>query len=273
MWVDLRYLDFLGLGEPACFYWELCLFVSGPSSRSSFQRRSSKHQELWDLNWSARPPPCCHDNVFLSDHLWAPLHLQFRIFSSSRIIVCTVPTLTSNCALIIPIDTWRSLSMKFFIWPINSSILTSLLLPHLSSSFTDSLPPVNLLCYSKTDAQFMQDGRKAVWSILYVSVAFFPNLKQDFFAYRPSKVSSRPDCIFEIPQLWQSGFSRVYSNWCCRYWCKPEIIEIGQSSHKLYSNKILNFQVSTTILNACNKKCLYTYWRHLIYVFSIHPGK
>ena len=29
-----------------------------------------------------------------------------------------------------------------------------------------------------------------------------------------------------------------------------EIIEIGQSSHKMYSNDILNFQESTTILNA-----------------------
>ena len=56
----------------------------------------------------------------------------------------------------------------------------------------------------------MQDGRKAVWSIPYVvSVAFFPSLKQNFIAYRSSKVS---DCIFEIHQLWQSGFRRVYSN-------------------------------------------------------------
>ena len=47
----------------------------------------------------------------------------------------------------------------------------------------------------------MQDGRKAVWSIPYVSVAFFPSLKQNFIACRSSKVSSRPDCIFEIHQL------------------------------------------------------------------------
>ena len=58
----------------------------------------------------------------------------------------------------------------------------------------------------------MQDGRKAVWSIPYVSVAFFPSLKHNFIAYRSSKVSSRPDCIFEIDQLWQSGFSRMFSN-------------------------------------------------------------
>ena len=100
----------------------------------------------------------------------------------------------------------------------------------------------------------MQDGPKAVWSIPYVSLAFFPSLKQNFIAYRSSKVSSRPDCIFEIYQLWQSDFSRVYSN-CCRS-CSfgPEIIKIDQSPHKMYSNNILNFQESTTILNARTKK-------------------
>ena len=59
----------------------------------------------------------------------------------------------------------------------------------------------------------MQDAPKAVWSIPYVFVAsFFPNLKHNFIAYRSSKVSSCPDCIFEIHQLLQSGFSRVYCN-------------------------------------------------------------
>ena len=132
--------------------------------------------------------------------------------------------------------------------------MTSLLLPHLSSSLTDSLPFLNLLCYSKTDARFMQDGRKAVWSIPYVSVAFFPSLKQNFISNRSSKVSSRPDYIFEIQQLLQSGFSRVYSNSYCSCSFEPEIIKIGQSSHNMYSNNIVNFQESTTILNACTKK-------------------
>ena len=97
----------------------------------------------------------------------------------------------------------------------------------------------------------MQDGRKAVWSIPYVFVAFPPSLKQNFIAYRSSKVS---DCIFEIHHLWQSGFSRVYSNRCCSCWFEPEIIKIGQSSHKMYSNNIVNFQESKIILNACTKK-------------------
>ena len=106
-------------------------------------------------------------------------------------------------------------------------------------------------------------GPKAVWIIPYVPVAFFPSLKQNFIAYRSPEVSSRPDCIFEIHQLWQSGFSRVYSNCCCSCSFEPEIIKISQSTHKIYSNSILNYQESTTILNACTKS-LETYWRPLV---------
>ena len=100
----------------------------------------------------------------------------------------------------------------------------------------------------------MQDGPKVIWSIPYASVAFFPSLKQNFIAYRSSKVSSRPDCIFEIHQLWQSGFSRVYSNSCFSCSFESEIIKIGQSFNMMYSNNILNFQESMTILNSCTKK-------------------
>ena len=48
----------------------------------------------------------------------------------------------------------------------------------------------------------MQDAPKAVWSIPYVSVAFFPSLKRNFIAYRSSKVSNY---IFEIHQLWHQA--------------------------------------------------------------------
>ena len=138
---------------------------------------------------------------------------------------------------------------------------------------TPHIIPHRLPCFpwisyatQKTDARFMQDGQKAVWSIPYVSVAFFPGLKHNFIAYRSSKVS---DCIFEIHQLWQSGFSRVYSNCCCSCSFEPEIIKIGQSSHKMYSNNILNFQESTTILNACTKRSLETYWMHQVHSILI----
>ena len=107
----------------------------------------------------------------------------------------------------------------------------------------------------KTYACFMQDGRKAVWSIQCFS-SIFLKYKTDFsfISYRSSKLSSRPDCIFEIHQLWQSFFSRVYSNCFCRCSFEPEIIKIGMSSHKIYINNILNFQVYTQTLNTCTKK-------------------
>ena len=143
--------------------------------------------------------------------------------------------------------------------------MTSLLLPHSSSSVTDSLTSLNLLCHSKPDARFMQDGRKAVWSIPYVSVAFFSKFKQNYIAYHSSKVSY---CIFEIHQLWQLGFSRVFSDCCCRCSFEAEIIKIGRSSHKIYINNIVNFQGSTTILNAHTKKCLKIYRVPLLYTIA-----
>ena len=119
----------------------------------------------------------------------------------------------------------------------------------------------------------MQDGRTAVWRIPYVSVAFFPSAKHNFIAYCSSKVSSRPDYIFEIHQLWQSDFSRVYSNCCCSCSFEPEIIKIDQSSHKMYSNNVVNFQHSTTILNARSKKSgnLLRAWTYTWYVFIFYP--
>ena len=46
----------------------------------------------------------------------------------------------------------------------------------------------------------------------------------------------------------------MYSNPCCGCLFEPEIIKIGQSSHKMYNNNIVNFQESTTILNSHTKK-------------------
>ena len=102
------------------------------------------------------------------------------------------------------------------------------------------------------------------------NVAFFPSLKQNFFAYLSSKVSSRPDWIFEIHQQWQPGYSRVYSNSCCCCSFELEIIKISQSSHKMYNN---NSEFSRVYNNfKCpNKNSLETYWRHHVIVrWSYH---
>ena len=122
---------------------------------------------------------------------------------------------------------------------------TPLIIPHRLRAFLESLMPLKNWCLIHAICS------KGSLKILYVSLTFFPNLKQNFIAYRSSRVS---DCIFEIHQLWQSGFSKVYSNSCRSCSFEPEIIKIGQLSHKMYSNNIVNFQVSTTILNAHTKK-------------------
>ena len=133
------------------------------------------------------------------------------------------------------------------LWPINSGVLTSLLLPHHHPSQTPWLPWI-----SYAAQKLMLDSCK----MLQKQSEAFHTFLWHFFqvAYRSSKVSSRPDCIFEIHLLWQWGFSRVYSNCCCSCWFEAEIIKIGQSSHNMQSNNILNFQKSTTNLNARKKK-------------------
>ena len=125
---------------------------------------------------------------------------------------------------------------------------TPLIIPHRLTVFLESLMPLKNWC--SIHARWFKSSLKH--SICFSGI--FLSLKQDFIAYRFSKVSSSPDCIFEIPQLWQSGFSRVYSNCCCSCSFEAEIIKIGKLSHKMYSNNIVSFQESTTILNAWTKK-------------------
>ena len=87
-----------------------------------------------------------------------------------------------------------------------------------------------------------------------IFVAFFPSLKQNFITCRFLKCLHVQIAFFEIHQLWQSGFCRVYCNSCCSCLFESEILKIGQSSHKMNSNNILNFQESTIILSASTKK-------------------
>ena len=121
---------------------------------------------------------------------------------------------------------------------------TPLVVPHRLLAFLESLMPLKNWC--SIHARWSKSSLKP--SIRFCGI--FSSLKQNFIAYRSSKVS---DCIFEIDQLWQSGFSRVYSNCYCSSSFEPEIIKIGQSSYKMYSNIIVNSQESTTILNAHTK--------------------
>ena len=122
---------------------------------------------------------------------------------------------------------------------------TPLIIPHRLPAFLESLMLLKNSC--SIHARWSKSSLK--YSIRFCGI--FPSLKQNFIAYRSSKVS---DCIFEIHQLWQSGFSRVYSNCCCSSSFEAETIKNGPSSHKMYSNNILNFQESMTISNACTKQ-------------------
>ena len=137
--------------------------------------------------------------------------------------------------------------------------LTSLIIPYRLPAFLESLMPLKNWC--SIHARCSKSSLKL--SIRFCGI--FPSLKRNCIAYRSSKVTY---CIFENHQLWQSVFSRVYSNCCYRCSFEPEIIRIGQSSHKIYSNNIVNFQESTPTLNACTKS-LETYWmRHICMYYT-----
>ena len=109
---------------------------------------------------------------------------------------------------------------------------TPLIIPHRLPAFLESLMPLKNWC--SIHARWSESSLKH--SVRFCGI--FSSLKQNFIPYRASKVS---DCIFEIRQLWQSGFSRVYSNCCWSCSFEREIIKIGQSSSKMYSKNIVNF--------------------------------
>ena len=135
---------------------------------------------------------------------------------------------------------------------------TPLIIPQRLPAFLESLLRLKNWCSIH--------ARRSKYSLKH-SIRFcgiFSKLKTEF--YRSSKEWY---CIFEIHQLWQPGFSRVYSNCFCSCSFEPEIIKICPSSPTMYSNNILNFQVSTTILNAHTKKSLETYRMQLVYMNSV----
>ena len=190
--------------------------------------------------------------LIFSEHPWDKLrtnlpHLQFLanncVYSShTDIKLCTYCLYRHTTIHEILYLANQLCCSDFFTLP------TPLIIPHRLSAFLESLMP--LKNWYSIHARWSKSSLKP--SIRFCGI--FPSLKQNFIAYRSSKVSSRLDCIFEIHQLWQSVFSRVYSNCCCSCSFELEILKIGQSSHMMYSSNIVNFQESTIILNACTKK-------------------
>ena len=96
---------------------------------------------------------------------------------------------------------------------------TTLIIPHRLPTFLESLMPLKNSC--SIHARWSKSSLKN--SICFCGI--FTSLKHNFIAYHSSTVSWNPDCIFEIHQLWQTGFSRVYSNSCCSRWFERGIIK------------------------------------------------
>ena len=192
--------------------------------------------------------------LIFSDHRWDKLrknlpHLQFlanncEYSSHTDIKLCTY-CLYMHTAVLFHLILYlaNQLWCSNFLNP-----YTPLIIPQRLPAFIESLMPLKNWC--SIHARSSKISLKH--SIRFCGI--FSNSKQTFIAYLSSKVYWRPDCIFEIHQLWQSVFSRVYSNSCCSYSLEPEMIKISQSSHKMYSNNIVNFKECTTIWNACTKK-------------------
>ena len=90
---------------------------------------------------------------------------------------------------------------------------TPLIIPHRLPAFLESLMPLKNWCSIHT--RWSKNSLKH--SIRSCGIIF-----SKFKTVCSSKVS---DCNFEIPLLWQSGFSRVYSNCCCSCSFEAEIIK------------------------------------------------
>ena len=133
---------------------------------------------------------------------------------------------------------------------------TPLIIPHRHSTFLESFMPLKDWC--PIHARWSESSLSH--SIRFCGI--FSKFKTEFYCISFFLVFSL--------HFWNSPavtirLYRVYSNCCCSCSFESEIINIGLSSHKMYSNNIPNFQESTTISNAC-KKSQETYGRyHVLY--------
>ena len=119
---------------------------------------------------------------------------------------------------------------------------TPLIIPHRLPSFLESLMPLKKMLQKQSEVfytflwQFFQ-----VWNriLLHMVLLKCPHIQIAFLKFTSCDNQALVGCI-------------PIAAAAVQFEC--EIIKIGQSSHKMYSNKILNFQVSTTIFNVCTKK-------------------
>ena len=135
---------------------------------------------------------------------------------------------------------------------------TPLIIPHRLRAFLESLMPLKSWC--SIHARCTKSSLK--YSIRFCGI--FSKFKTEIYCISFFWSVTRPDCIFEIHQLWQSGFSRVYSNCCGSCSFEPEIMKISQSSDKIYSNNILNVSRVYDNFKCLYKNSLETYWMHRV---------
>ena len=143
----------------------------------------------------------------------------------------------------------NQLSCIDFLTPLTPLITTHRLPPFLESLITLK----NLMLDS---CKMVQKESEAFHTVSFF--AFFPSWKQNFIVYHSSKVS---DCIFEIHQLWQSGFCWVYSSCCCSCWFEPEIIKISLSSHRCIA---ITYWIFKSLQFCLYKESLETYWMQYV---------
>ena len=190
-------------------------------------RCPSWSNSLWQ-GWSCGLVHCPAGNA--TDPIW-------RVLASSDGIPCWTPLKPQHSNPNPNPLANQLLSIDFLTPP------TPLIIPHRLTNFLESLPPLKNWC--SIHARWTKSSLKH--SIRFCGIIF-------------SKFKTESYCIsfFLASRLhfWNSPavtISRVYPNCCCSCSFEPKIIKIGQSSHKVYSNNIMNVQESTTILNACTK--------------------
>ena len=154
-----------------------------PSSQSLYSPQLSHNDSLWAYGISKSHREQGLDYRECEEPSWCPSWSNSLWQGwSCGLVCCPCGNATDSIRRVLAssdgISSWTPFkpqhsTLTLTVWPINSGVLTSLLLPHLSSSLTESPPSLKLLCHTKTDARFMQDAPKPVWSIPYVSVAFF----------------------------------------------------------------------------------------------------
>ena len=192
---------FLGSGRASIFplgTLSLGLWVIAVDPAFIAGHQSIKNCRIW-IDQPGHLPAVMTSSFFLifSEHPWDKFrvnlpHLQFLANNCVYIKLCTYYLYIHTTVLIHEIlylanQLWCS---DFLTPP------TPLIIPHRLPAFLESLMLLKNWC--SIHARWSKSSLKH--SMRFCGI--FHSLKHNFIVYRSSNVSSRPDCIFEIHQLW-----------------------------------------------------------------------